>query len=1269
MLVSTTRHELKGRDRWKGLSGGPLLANGLVVGVMREVPEHYDDDPVAAEPLALCLRGTDGDVLARLLGIDRPLDDPSDPGQITLFKAYELVGEEASAASERTFRTALGQPIYGRDADMCALQAALDAHDRGVLLLQGEAGLGKSRLAAAWADRLERQGVAKVLRHAFSVRETLSATRSAMVDNLVRQAADMLGPAALGGGAPRDAPLADRLARLLHADRQDGRRLVVVVDALDEAGGTIDPWRHPLGKGVYVLATCRVTSGDPPRIFEIWHRWASEAGQLILVQPLAPLDKSAVAEWYSSVAGSTGTGVDTEVSRIIDAAEGIPLFTKYVIEDHLAGLASPSSSGFLAYARERLEEMRDRLIQGESRWSWAEAKKMLTLLVLAKVPIPETALEDLVTRNLLDELDLRVLRWLLRENSQVSFAHPRLASVFGTALPTLNPDLAGKMRDTLLQSCMAAWAVFKGENTSAPLLPYALAWLPAHLMDAGRMQDAAALLGDARFVQARLRASTNAETAHRTASETFRVQAHVGENHPASAWRRFWIEAESRVALAIRSARNWDADTADLFARLALDRLGADSPATAGLRVEPDAIRLAEPCGFQHPNLRRSLEFLHSPGVSNITGVCRAGDQLVSWGTDGVIRRLSLAGEPLPYGETRVHGGKVSGALVLADGLVSWGTDGAVRFFDRGGRARAVRPDLLHAGGVAGVQSIEGGVASWDKTGAVRCWSEQGDHLFDWPTPGNVVEGALVKGQKLITWDRQSVRTSDRDGRVTDCQHWDKWWHGVDAMIDGGDRLFGYGLHALRVWNREGGLIGGGPTDARINGVILLDHALVSRNTEGSVMFWTLDGRRREGGSDKAHAVSVQGVLRLDDGIVSWSHDGLLRFWSNEGEPRSGRSPRALHAHMHGLAIDGDSLVSWGDRDIRFWSHQGEPLPGGVRKAHEGIMHGVLPLDDGYLSWGAEGAVRLWSKEVRRPFSESEEAHEAWVTDLAVTPAAIVSRGFDGKVRFWSKTGDLLPHAGKRDHPHHVRALLAHPEGVVSQGYDGTVRCWTEKGAPLDDNHEHFERLRAWIENEPAFAAQGGRVASALLGGQAEGVVAVPGGSVCWTSREIFHRASGQNLWRSIVTSDDFIQEVRCVASTLVLQIIKGRIELRSMAGDLLDGSDLASHEENVRDILVLSDRLVSWNEEGALRFWTHEGASAAGGSPRAHEDGMKAALAFADTVVTVGKSGDLRRWDGHGLPIGSGWIAPGELEVCKVLGDEIWVYLLGRPRRLLPGK
>jgi hypothetical protein len=107
-IDATGRHELVGRERWAGLSGGPLLANGLIVGVMREVPDGWFGEAVEAEPLAPLFR--DNDELRNLLNIGLPLADPTDRGQLSDWEAYTKIGREQFNWSEQIFKGAVQKP-------------------------------------------------------------------------------------------------------------------------------------------------------------------------------------------------------------------------------------------------------------------------------------------------------------------------------------------------------------------------------------------------------------------------------------------------------------------------------------------------------------------------------------------------------------------------------------------------------------------------------------------------------------------------------------------------------------------------------------------------------------------------------------------------------------------------------------------------------------------------------------------------------------------------------------------------------------------------------------------------------------------------------------------------------------------------------------------------------------------------------------------------------------------------------------------------------
>jgi hypothetical protein len=434
-IDATGPHHLEGLQRWAGLSGGPLFANGLIVGVMREVPETWRGEAIEAEPLAPLLRNSDYASLRTLLGVELPLAESSDPVQATLAQAYSVIGTEAFAASSRTFDAVAAKPFYGRSEDLAALDAVLTAQHRGMLLLRGDAGLGKSRLAVRWAEHCSAAPYTTILRHGFSAREPSAGTGAAMVANLVRQAADLLGPAALGGGEPGDSTrLADRLASLLATDRPQGARLVVVLDALDEAAevGPIEPW-SALGRGVFILVTCRAEAEEEPRILRLWRERATEAGTLALHRILPPLDAEAIAEWLTTATCRQIEKFNPLVARAMRASEGVPLFVSYLIPDSIvarqAGAKDPFPASFGDYARQKLIELEDLLSASQTgRWSWAEVLDLFAVLCVAKAPLSTTALRDLVNRHHWDEPEQRVARWLWQRTEQyaVSFAHPRV---------------------------------------------------------------------------------------------------------------------------------------------------------------------------------------------------------------------------------------------------------------------------------------------------------------------------------------------------------------------------------------------------------------------------------------------------------------------------------------------------------------------------------------------------------------------------------------------------------------------------------------------------------------------------------------------------------------------------------------------------------------------------------------------------------------------------------------------------------------------------
>jgi WD40 repeat protein len=1332
-IDATGPHDLEGVERWMGLSGGPLLVNELIVGVMREVPAGWKGEAIEAEPLPLLLRNDADPSLRTLLGVKLPLAPSSEPFQGAA--AYSVIGKEAHEASNRTLETAAAKPFFGRSEDLAILDGAIAGKDRGVLLLRAEAGVGKSRLAALWAERCAGLPDVTVLRHAFSVREPAAGTRNAMVANLVRQAADMLGPVALGDGEPGDtARLADRLATLLGTDCAGAERLVIVLDALDEAAEPIEPWATKLGRGVFILVTCRAETNEEPRILRLWHQRATEEGMLALHYELPPLKPAAVAEWLTVAVGRQIEQADPLVARVMRAGEGVPLFVSYLIPDAIEALRAnvvvPFPTSFGDYARQRLFDLKDRLAPSPAgRWSWGEVLDLFAVLCVIKVPLPARALRDLVGPQLLDEMDQRAERWLWRRvngENATSFAHPRLAAVFGSVLPEFDPNIVVTAEERLVMACAKAW----NSGGANPLRAYALSWLPAHLIGLDRRDEAADLLGNGAFLSARFKADPTTATVHKTASETIQLGSQLAAEHPAFEWRRFWAETEARVITAVERAEGLG--LTEVLLQLAHDRFGVDAPAYRSLPAAaskrfPSGIRLERACGFRHPRLIRSFDNAHDgsvkgflvladgliswggsgvrfwslqgeprpsggskSGFGSSDGMLALADKIVSWSWSSGIRFWSLEGEPMPGGDPQVkfvnpgrklvfptkpkaHAGGPNGVLSLPDKLVSWGREGAICFWSLAGELTSGGNPNAHADGVEGVLSLANRLVSWGGDGAIRFWSFAGKPLAGGSSEAHAgrVRGLLALTDKLVSWgDDGAIRiwglAGDPQPGGDPAAHPD----GVQGVVALPDRLVSWNADDIRFWNLNGGAEPGGERrphkEGYVAGMLALSTELISWGSDGTIRFWNLKGEPQPGSDLAAHAGGIDGVVALPNALVSWGDDGAIRFWSRT-RTQSGANPTAHRGGIKGVLALPVGLMSWGeDGAIRLWSRAGEPQSGGDPKAHRRPVRSVQALGDRLVSWGEDGGIHFWGLTGEPLPGGDPMAHgDRRVGGVLALTESLVSWGEDGAIRFWTPMGEPRPGGDLKAHRGGVGGVLTLLDGLVSWGKDGAIRFWSFAGEPRPG--DALKAHAGWI---------GGvmRLPDSLVSWGVDGAIRFwglagerrPGGD------EAAHRVQGR---MGNILYGNGVHSMLALSDTLVSCGGDGAIRFWSLAGEPRPGGDLEAHRGCVLGALSLPDGLVSWGRDGSIRFWSLTGEPRPGGDLKAHQTqsmrifgyrGVRAVFAIGDELLSWGADDLIRRWGRDNTAKGPPWIAPAPLEMVTKVDNELWIGLLGRPHRLL---
>jgi DNA-binding CsgD family transcriptional regulator len=291
------------------------------------------------------------DVLVRLLGAA-----PAEQSALASMRDVAEEGQRTSAARPAGGVRLGGAVLVGRRAELATLRAAVDATrdgQGGAVFVVGEAGIGKSRLAAEAGRYAEAAGM-RVLRGRSSRGAMQFRPLAEALLSLLRwsgppddpdlvpylPALSMLVP---GWGPPRPAAGADHSPAILaegvlrlavSAGRPSGSLLVLedLHDADPEAFAVIDylvdnAAREPL----LVLGTARAEPGAALELIRDAHRRRAAA----IVQPLRLDDKEVRQLAASCLDAPAGQVPEPVVDRLSAVADGIPLH----VEELLAAMA------------------------------------------------------------------------------------------------------------------------------------------------------------------------------------------------------------------------------------------------------------------------------------------------------------------------------------------------------------------------------------------------------------------------------------------------------------------------------------------------------------------------------------------------------------------------------------------------------------------------------------------------------------------------------------------------------------------------------------------------------------------------------------------------------------------------------------------------------------------------------------------------------------------------------------------------------------------
>jgi WD40 repeat protein len=457
-----------------------------------------------------------------------------------------------------------------------------------------------------------------------------------------------------------------------------------------------------------------------------------------------------------------------------------------------------------------------------------------------------------------------------------------------------------------------------------------------------------------------------------------------------------------------------------------------------------------------------------------------------SGGADSTVRLWDAVsgqpiGEPLAghdLGVLAVAVGRAGGRDIIASG----GVEGAVRLWDAVSGQPIGEPLTDHAGQVFAVAVGEANgreiIASGGADGTVRLWDAVSGEPIGEPLTGHDgVVWAVAVGQ---AGGREIVASGGEDHTV---RLWDAasgepigepltghgiWvravavgqWGGREIVASGGED------RTVRLWDAVSGQPIGEPLTGHAGWVSAVAvgergsrEIIASAGVDGTVRLWGAAGDRPIGEPLAGHDGLVLAIAVGHAGgreiVASGGEDRTVRLWDAAsgkpiGEPLTGHRDW-VRAVAVGQAGGRDIVVSGGgDHTVRLWDAAsgqpiGEPLTGHTDSVFA-VALGKAGGRDIVASGGQDHTVRLWDAASGQPIGEPLTDGVVWA--LAVGQAGgreIVASGGDPKVRLWDAANGQ-PIESLTGHRDGVRAIaVGHAGGrdiLASGGYDRAVRLW-----------------------------------------------------------------------------------------------------------------------------------------------------------------------------------------------------------------------------------
>lgn len=363
-------------------------------------------------------------------------------------------------------------PMVGRDGMLARARAALAVDGLALVVLSGEAGVGKSRLAAETAELLEREGwrISRVMASASLSDVPLAALIPLM--GATRQDLTRIGS---------DTATLMGFARALADERRREGPLLVVVDDAPQLDTLSIAVLAQLGAAgaISLLATVREGEALPEPLVALW---TSDRALRIALEPLSVDDLDAL---LPEVLG--GSVAHQTTVALHGASGGNPLFVRELVAHALStGSLTEQHGTWLLTGSPGGSRALDELIAARLAELDPAAREVMERLAVCQT-IPVGHIVEPALRTALDRLEQAQLVHLRDEGGRyvVAIAHPQYAAAMRQAVPTL------RRIDLLLDHIARAEGAPDREADAVRIATWRL--------DAGAPGDAALLTAAARL--------------------------------------------------------------------------------------------------------------------------------------------------------------------------------------------------------------------------------------------------------------------------------------------------------------------------------------------------------------------------------------------------------------------------------------------------------------------------------------------------------------------------------------------------------------------------------------------------------------------------------------------------------------------------------------------------------------------------------------------------------------------------------------------------